>query len=117
MCDVVHSFFVSGFIMPEFNSNMMVLIPKTKDADSIDKFRPIIFGNFVYKIISKILADRLAKIVAHIIAPPQFGFIQGRHIEECIAVASENFNLLDYRSREGNMALKIDIKKAFDSME
>ena len=32
-------------------------------------------------------------------------------------MASENFNLLDYHSREGNMALKIDIKKAFDSME
>ena len=67
-------FFVSGFIMPRFNSNLMVLIPKTKDVDSIDKFRPIVLGNFVYKIISKILADRLAKI-AHIITPPQFGFI------------------------------------------
>ena len=42
VCDAVHSFFVSGFIMPGFNSNLMVLIPKTKDADSIDKFRPII---------------------------------------------------------------------------
>ena len=39
------------------------------------------------------------------------------HMEDCIAAASENVNLLNIRGLRGNMGLKIDIRKAFDSMD
>ena len=70
-----------------------------------------------FKIITKILANRLASFVGDIIAPNQFGFIKGRHIEDCIAAASENVNIINQRCVGGNMALKVDIRKAFDSMD
>ncbi|WJX39138.1 hypothetical protein P8452_26715 [Trifolium repens] len=59
--DVVNAvlqFFTTGWILPSFNSNTIILIPKTSNADSMDQFRPIAMANFKFKIISKVLADR-----------------------------------------------------------
>ncbi|KAK3192976.1 hypothetical protein Dsin_024286 [Dipteronia sinensis] len=69
-----------------------------------------------FSVITKIIADRLAEICSHIISPNQFCFIRGRHIKDCIAGASECFNVLNNGSHGGHLALKIDIRKAFDSI-
>lgn len=74
-------------------------------------------ANFKFKIISKILADRLAQIMPELISKQQRGFIQGRNINDCILIASEAINLLDTKSFGGNVALKVDIAKAFDTLE
>ncbi|PNY16800.1 ribonuclease H, partial [Trifolium pratense] len=118
--DVVNAvlqFFSSGWILPNFNSNTLILIPKTSNADSIDQYRPIALANFNFKIISKVLADRLAKIMPTIISKEQRGFIQDRNIKDCICLASEAINLLHNKSYGGNVAMKIDISKAFDTLE
>ena len=52
-----------------------------------------------------------------IIAPSQFDFIKDGRIKGYIAATLENINLLNSKCLGGNMALKIDIRKAFDSME
>lgn len=52
-----------------------------------------------------------------VISENQIGFIRDRHIYDCTGVASEAINLLHKRTFGGNIALKIDIKKAFDSMD
>jgi hypothetical protein len=57
---VVLEFFTSGWIFPGYNSNMIALLPKTPDFISIDQYRPIAMANFKFKIISKIIANRLA---------------------------------------------------------
>jgi len=74
-------------------------------------------ANFKFKIISKVLADRLASIMHEIVSPEQKGFIQGRNIKDCICLASEAANRLHNRSFGGNLALKIDISKAFDILD
>ncbi|CAJ2662070.1 unnamed protein product [Trifolium pratense] len=74
----VLQFFTSGWIMPSFNSNTIILIPKTNKADSIDQFRPIAMANFKFKIISKVLADRLASILPSIISKEQKGFVEAQ---------------------------------------
>ncbi|XP_068504366.1 uncharacterized protein [Phaseolus vulgaris] len=57
------------------NSNVVSLIPKIKGIESIKDSRPIVVANFKFKIISKILADRLALVAARIISPNQYGFV------------------------------------------
>jgi len=74
-------------------------------------------ANFKYKIISKILADRLAQLMPKIISKEQKGFIQNRDIRDCFCIASEAANLLHNKSYRGNIMLKIDIAKAFDTLE
>jgi hypothetical protein len=68
-------------------------------------------------LISKILANRLSLIAPKIISDHQKGFIRDRHISECICITSEAINLLDKKSFGGNLALKIDIRKAFDTLD
>jgi hypothetical protein len=63
--DVVKStryFFQHNYIMPNMNSNLLILIPKVPGADRLDNFRPIALANFQFKLITKILADRLGTI-------------------------------------------------------
>lgn len=60
-------FFAHGSILPNLNSNVIVLIPKIKGADRIENFRPIALANFQFKIITKILADRLGQIAPKIV--------------------------------------------------
>jgi len=59
------------------NANVISLIPKIHATTSIKDFRPIVVKKFSFKIISKILANRLASIVARIVSPNQNSFIKG----------------------------------------
>lgn len=112
----IQAFFKEGWLPPNLNSNLITLIPKVVGADSVSQFRPIAMANFVFKIIPKILADRLANIAARIVSQNQVAFIKGRRIHDCIGIVSENINLLDKKNFFGNLGLKIDIYKAFDTL-
>ncbi|PNY03176.1 ribonuclease H [Trifolium pratense] len=117
--DVVNAvieFFTTGYLMPNFNANTLILIPKNQNADVIEHYRPIAMANFKFKIISKVLADRLAQIMPTLISKEQRGFIHGRNIKDCLCLASEAANLLHSKTFGGNLALKIDITKAFDTL-
>ena len=59
VCNVVQQFFKQNLVLHGMNSNVVSLIPKIKGANSIKDYRPIDVSNFKFKIISKILADRL----------------------------------------------------------
>jgi len=79
------------------NTNVVSLISKIHRATSKD-FRLIIVANFRFKIISKVLADRLASIAAIIDSPNQNGFIKGRHIKNCINITSEPINMFSKKT-------------------
>jgi len=115
--NAVLEFFIKSWIMPNFNANTLILIPKIPNADKVGHYRPIALANFKFKIISKILADRLATIMPSFISPEQKGFIQGRQIRDCICITSEAINLLPKKCFGGNLAFKVDIAKAFDTIE
>ncbi|XP_019435878.1 PREDICTED: uncharacterized protein LOC109342329 [Lupinus angustifolius] len=113
----VSQFFLQNWLLPDLNSNLVVLIPKFPGADKIEDFRPIALANFQFKIITKVLADRLASVAPKIISSQQRGFLKNRHIHDCICLASEGINLLDHKVFGGNLALKLDIKKVFDTID
>ncbi|KAK9930542.1 hypothetical protein M0R45_027578 [Rubus argutus] len=118
--DVVNAvcyFFESGFIQPNLNCSFVALLPKVPEADVITQFRPIAMANFIFKIITRILADRLSPIASRIILPNQFAFLKGRQISDCIFLTSECVNLLDAPCIDGNVAIKFDIARAFDTLD
>lgn len=78
VCKMVHWFFDNGSITTGLNSNIMILLPQKDGAICVEDFRPIVMSNFEYKIIAKILADRLAVVAAKIVTPNQSGFTKGR---------------------------------------
>ncbi|XP_058757259.1 uncharacterized protein LOC131630499 [Vicia villosa] len=93
VCNDVLQFFRNGWLLPNFNANLVIIIPKVKDADSIDKFWPIALANFKFKIISKILADRLSSLMPSLISKEQHGFTHGRSIRDCTCLTSKVVNV------------------------
>ncbi|XP_057774812.1 uncharacterized protein LOC130993791 [Salvia miltiorrhiza] len=112
----VRGFFINSYLPAGCNANNLILIPKKNNITTVEDLRPIIISNFLFKVISKILASRLSKIASVGVSGNQFGFIAGRSIHDCTMMGSEGFNCMKRTSRGSNMACKIDIRKAFDTM-
>lgn len=75
-------FFVQAKLEKSLNATFIALIPKKWEVVDVRDFRPISLLGSVYKIISKVLALRLVKVVGNLISPAQFAFIGGRQIVE-----------------------------------
>ena len=116
---LVKDFFDNGHLSAGINHNNIVLIPKDGAPESISQFRPIALCNFVYKIISKVLANRLKVFLGSIVSPHQSAFIPHRLIQDGIFIANEVFHHLrgKKRGRIPDMAIKTDISKAYDRVE
>ncbi|XP_050908657.1 uncharacterized protein LOC127122352 [Lathyrus oleraceus] len=70
-------------------------------------FRPIALVNFKFKVISKVIADRLSPIMSTIISKEQKGSVQERCIKDCIGLTSKVVNLMHNKSYGGNMICTI----------
>ena len=106
---VIQRFFLTGFIHPSLNSNIIALISKTETTLRVEHYSPIAMGNFVFKVITRIIADRLGIICSTILLPNQFGFVMGRNERDAIVGAMECFSDLHKCSFGGGMTIKIDI--------
>jgi hypothetical protein len=95
------------------NATFVSLISKKADTEKIKDFRPISLGGGVYKMISKVLANRLRLVLGKIISSSQNAFIGGRQILDSVLIANE---CLDSRLRSGEAGLlcKLDLEKAYD---
>ena len=112
--------FLNSTSLPEnLNHTFITLIPKVKNLELVSEFCPISLCNVLYKIFSKVLANRLKKILPHIITEHQSAFTKNRLILENILVAFELLHCLqNHKSTKGDfMALKLDMSKANDRVE
>lgn len=107
--------FYLRFRMPKPTATAtIILIPKVCNPQNFADYRPICLTNFISKVITRLLASRLAKILPKVISPEQAGFLQGRGITEQVLLAQEMVHFLDKRTRGGQVIIKLDMTKAFD---
>ncbi|XP_042980090.1 uncharacterized protein LOC122310271 [Carya illinoinensis] len=114
--DGVHDFFRGGKIPREITASFLVLIPKVDHPKSFDKFHPISLCSVFYKTCTKILVNRISPLLSRLISEEQGAFIPGRNIFENVSLVQEMIQNINKPVRGGNVVLKIDMAKAYDSM-
>jgi hypothetical protein len=119
VCNAILDFLNHDVFDIDVNATNIALIPKNNSHSNVTEFRPISLCNVVYKLISKVLANRLKKVLPFIISSTQSAFIPSRLITDNILVAFEALHTMDSRmkGREGFMALKLDMSKAYDRVK
>lgn len=111
---------LEGGPMPdEWNETTIVLIPKVPNPSQVKYLWPITLCNVLYKLVAKVLANRLKHIPPEIISPAQSAFVPGRLISDNILIAYKFSHYMRNR-RKGNRgfaAIKLDMSKAYDRVE
>ena len=105
--------------MADINKTYITLVPKINNPSRMMKFRPISLSNVIYKLIAKVLANRLKLILPHIISKNQSAFTARRLVTDNVLIAFEMMHYLEHK-KEGKdcyMAIKLDMSKAYDRVE
>ena len=110
---VFAEFHRSGIINQSTNASFIVLLPKKSMSRRISDFKPISLITSLYKIIAKVLAERLRGVLHETIHSTQGAFVQGRQILDAVLIANEIVNERR-RSGEKGVVFKIDFEKAYD---
>ncbi|GJU48131.1 RNA-directed DNA polymerase, eukaryota, reverse transcriptase zinc-binding domain protein [Tanacetum coccineum] len=113
--DFVQEFVTSGNILIRCNSSFITLIPKVTSLILCKDYRPISLIGLQYKIIAKLLANRIAKVIEGVISVEQSAFIKGRQILDGPLVVNEVIEWYKKRKKKG-LVFKVDFDKAYDSV-
>ena len=109
----------TGNIPTNLNHTFITLIPKVHSPRKVSEFRPISLSNVLYKLIAKVLANRLKPLLPKVISKTQSAFMSKRLITNNILIAHETLHYLKEKrkGKMGYMALKLDMSKAYDRVE
>lgn len=113
---VIAEFFSSGRLLKQWNATTLVLIMQIPNASKTTGFRPIALLNICYKVITKLLAERLHKLLYLVISHSQLVFLSGRLLSENVLLATELVHGYNRGNIDSIAMLKIDLCKAFDSV-
>lgn len=111
----VKQFERSGRIDRGCNASFITLVPKVLDPSTLDNYRPISLIGSLYKIISKILAERLKKVISSVVSRVQTAFIAGRTIFDGPLILNETISWLR-KTKSKAFIFKVDFEKAFDCL-
>lgn len=113
---VVEDSRLKGLIPEKLNSNFITLISKKDKPGSFNDFRPISLRNLVYKLISKIILNRIKPFLDSGLSKEQFGFLSNRQILDAVGVAQECLHSIKQKKMKVAV-LKLDLMKAFDRVD
>lgn len=107
-----------GGSLDKWNETTITLIPKVKILEKVKDFRLISLCNVSYKIVARVITNRMRKVMDRVIDPNQSAFIPGRLITDNILIGFECMHWLRIsKNKEGYNALKLDMTNAYDRVE
>lgn len=96
------------------NHTKISLIPKVENPETVNNFRPFSLCNVTYKIITKLIVNRLQPIIEKCISNNQGAFAPKRSIHDNILIAHEILSTFKRRKgRMGAIVIKLDLEKAY----
>ncbi|GJT19431.1 RNA-directed DNA polymerase, eukaryota, reverse transcriptase zinc-binding domain protein [Tanacetum coccineum] len=111
----VQEFFVTSKFPRGCNSSFIALILKVQDAKVVKDFRPISLIGIMYKIIAKVLANRLSIVIPNLISEAQSAFVFNRQILDGPFILNEFLSWCKYKNTKA-LIFKVDFEKAFNSV-
>ena len=109
-------FHQNGRLSRGINSTFIALIPKIDNPQKLNDFRPISLVGSIYKILVKVLANRLRHVIGSVVAKEQSAFVQNREILDGILIANEVVDEA-HRLKKELLLIKVDFEKAYDSVD
>ncbi|GKV53163.1 hypothetical protein SLEP1_g59701 [Rubroshorea leprosula] len=113
--DFVQEFYSNGRLVKGSNASFIVLIPKKENPQGIEEYRPISLIGVIYKIIAKLLANRLQKVLPKVIGDQQMAFIEGTQLVDGVVIANEIIDEVK-RKKKRCFLFKVDFEKAYDKV-
>ena len=113
--EMFREFHANETFINSLNATFLVLIPKKGDVEDLKDFKPISLLGSLYKILAKVLANHLKKVVGKVVSEAQNAFMEGRQITNASLIANQ---LIDHWQKQGEKGVfcKLEIEKAFDSI-
>ncbi|KAL0293586.1 UNVERIFIED_CONTAM: hypothetical protein Sangu_3235000 [Sesamum angustifolium] len=107
----------TGQLLKQVNTTVLALIPKVNLPSYVSDYRPISCCNVLYKVITKVIVQRMQPVLHLLIDHSQTAFVPGRSIADNILLAQELLAGYNQRRLPPRCTLKVDIQKAYDSVE
>lgn len=111
--ELVQESYSNKQMLKAMNSTFLVLFPKMDGANQLDFLGPIVICNVVYKVVTKLTAERVKSRFTSLIFDEQGDFVVGRQILDGVVVASKSIHSMVV-SKEKSMLIKLDMTKAYD---
>ena len=113
--DMFKEFYEQNVFLKSLNNTFLVLLPKKGGAEDLGDFRPISLLGGLYKLLAKVMANRLKKVIGRVVSPDKNAFVKGRQILDVSLIANEVIDAWPKKGEKG-LIYKLDIEKAYDSI-
>jgi hypothetical protein len=118
VCKIVLFCLNSNRSLETINDRNIVLIPRKNISSQVTDFRPISLCHMIYNLVAKVIANRLKRVLPHIISPNQSALVADRGIFDNVVAAYEILHTMNSMKRKRSfMVLKLDMSKAYDRFE
>lgn len=116
VCAAVNHFFETCSLSQHLHHTLLVLLPKVENPSSASEFWPIACCPMLYKCITKFLCLSLGEVLPHIVNQNQGAFVKNRLIVHNILLGQKLLKGYNKTKLSLQCVMKIDMKKAYDSI-
>lgn len=106
----------NGKLSKGVNYTFIALIPKVNSLQRFNDFRPISMVGYMYKVLAKVLVNRLRAVMGSVVSDSQSAFVKGKQILDGILIANEAVDEARHLKKE-LILFKVDFEKAYDSVD